>query len=225
MPDVVGLLPGLAQTVVYIAVIIVLAGLVSGIVAVGLMQIFGRAIIQQRVLRRFFRDRPHPHWDPMRFERFPPTESMILDMPEPLLCRLYYRQITGQLLAAANAEAARGFGEETPVLDALALIRKKEGPPAPPEEPSVRLHKASRTIDILQAELGEASANVVSVSLMAVWTLVYLWAGTLAALEEPAKSRPFVLIGVVIIGGLLAACSSAVGLAAFNWLERISAPR
>lgn len=217
MPDVVGLLPGLAQTVVYIAVIIVLAGLVSGIVAVGIMQIFGRAAIQRRVLRRFFQNR--------RWTR--PTAELagILHMPERLLYRLYYRQITGQLLASASAEAARSPGEgHTPVLDALAPPRPEDGI----LENETRLNAASRTIDVLQAELGDASATAVSLSLMAVWMLVYLSAGALASESEPAKSFLLLLwrsIGVPVVAVLLAACSSAVGVAVFNWLERISAPR
>ena len=257
MPDVVGLLPTLAQTVAFIALIIVLAGFVSGIVAVGVLQIFARAAIQRRVLWWFF---DTEEWeDPWRFKRsrwprriYGKWSGMrprawraaeILRMPEPLLSRLYYRQITGQLMAAANAEASGGLGAgPTSVLDALARSRREErhpdtmGPAAEHGEPdSARLHAASRSIYILQAELGEANARAVSLWLAAIWAVAYVSAGIRASLGPSFRypSGGFFLVlsqlgdlaVLLAVAALLAACSSAVGLATFNWLDRISAPR
>jgi len=166
---IVGLAPAIARTTFYVASAIILAGFVSGLVMLGLLQLYARERIQRVVLFHFLRnpEQENGFWrsglvllglsgrEASAKEASAKEAASLLGMPERALCRLYYRQISGQFLAAANAEAARSGqkGEAKPLL--AALTRSSSAHPPTPGE----LEAASRAIDVLQVRLGDAVAK------------------------------------------------------------------
>jgi len=224
--DIEGMIPAIAATTIYVTLTITLAGIASGIVALGFMQIFGRERIHRRVLNRFF----HSKFDEGKGAE---TVADALGIPVLVLVRLYYRQITGQLLAAANSEASRdGFGG---LILGLLVRRHEEVRGSSRFRREDLLHQASRTIDVLQAELGDAVARAVMTRLSIAWFAIYLFAAFAAVMAKAAQTQGFAQAGALaiilwapvalLISLLLALCSAAAGLVTFGWLDRFSAPK
>lgn len=242
--------PLIASTTFYLASSIIIGGGVSGLVVLGLVQVYARERIQRKILFRFFggpwRHYPSPFGAALmrlRFGRYSgPARNAanLLHMPERVLCRLYYRQISGQFLAAVNGEATGNRGS-TPVIDWLS--NKNEGSPDEPAAGSSRskLETAVRQIDILQAYLGDAVIKSVMRAMTVGWSLLYTIVGLAAQSSrfETLRTGGAVESGLwpwlvfwgpsaavaVLIGLALGLCAAACGLVAFSWLDRFTAAK
>lgn len=245
-------LAGIAATTAWatfhVAMAIILGGIVSGLVTLGLLQVYAREKIQRAALFDFF----ETPWKEDGFWRSglmmfglggsggqAIQASKLLGMPESALCRLYYRQVSGQFLAAVNAEAARVEQAETkptPVLDYLG--KHSMAPPTSLEED---LSRAGRTIDALQARLGDAVTKSAMSAMTIVWWLFFLTVGLFASIDryetllrtgrlEPGGLALFgfwsASLTLIMLAALaLAFCAAACGLVALTWLDRATAAR
>lgn len=247
MPEsLLGMTAVVAWTTFHIAVAIILGGFVSGLVSLGFLQVYARERIQRVVLYRFF-ERPAPEagfWRSglMMFgfvERGAnaKTAAYIVGMPERALCRLYYRQISGQFLAELNAEAAQDGkrSQPTPFLDHMRKGLKK-GPTATHE-----IDYAGRQIDVLQAQLGDAVTKSAMSAMTMIWGLFFLAVGIMASadrydvLRSAGELGPGVLawlgfwvpyLAMAVAAALvLGICAAACGLVALNALDRITAAK
>jgi hypothetical protein len=248
--SVAGLVPSVASTTFYLAVSVVLGGIVSGLIALGIVQFYGREWIQRRTLHLFFKEESASFLHESlkvgtHFRRYSAAfAASLVEMPERVLCRLYYRQISGQFLAAVNSEAALPKGAPTPILSYVAATSAKKqesegGKIITSQDSASQLHEAVRRIDVLQAELGDAVNRMVMVGLSVAWTTVYLVAALSAAAEIFRQTHtagavgagawlqfwgPYSLLSLLLAAGL-GLCSAACGLVAFGWLDRSSAPK
>jgi hypothetical protein len=218
-------------TTIDAALCVVVAGLASGFVALGVVQIYARERIQRRVLDSFF-----GLYQPggVKFA------ASFLQMPERVLCRLYYRQIAGQFLAAVNVARTGGLEAKAPT-PVQAFLRRFLAAADSRGRKSGSIEEAVRQIDVLQADLGDAVLRAVMKIMIASWWFIYIALGMLAGfqvLRELAATSGIAersgewagyLGGVTIIaivgGAILALGSAASGLVAFIWLDRITAAK
>jgi hypothetical protein len=225
-------------TTIDAALCVVVAGLMSGFVALGFVQIYARERIQRRVLHSYF-DYVTPDGQYPSAIVGASLAASLLQMPERVLCRLYYRQIAGQFLAAVNAEAAGGAKTETPGPVGAFLLHYRRPAKGKVPQGNGGIEDAVRQIDVLQADLGDAVLRAVMKTMIIAWWVIYANLGMLAGFQILREltgtnqiadgSSGFIgyLAGVFLTallgGAVLALGSAAAGLVAFIWLDRTTA--
>lgn len=256
-----------AWSTIFVAVTIAVSGLVSALVALGLLEFRMRERLQFGVMREFFDQ--HPTLERGGFGASartysvePPMETMpeggemkvkavaqALGVPVSSLCRLYYRQICGQLLAAVNAETAglpeaqssgtRSRRRKTPLLEIfLSLQIKDPARGATGYDRNALLHRSAQQIDALQMQLGETVTRAVMKAIFQTWLIVYLIIGGITAVsvasdaQVPGLTLPgaalatfLSLFVIVLLASALAISAAACGLVAFGWLDRAVAEK
>jgi hypothetical protein len=228
-----------AATTFYVAGTVILSGCVSGIVALGILQIYGREAIQRRVVTSFFSD---------LYELLPLAEG------NPVICRLYYRQVAGHFLSIANNEAFQAAEQQnapseelsmgdsrrarnTPLLHFLECRSRRGGKYAKDGrwDERRRLENAVQQIDELQALLGDAVSRSVMFRMIGVWIIFYLLVVSFAEIPRHIYlpfDKPWYEVVAFVAASVvwpvfsiaasvaLSIASSAVGLVTFSWLDR-----
>jgi hypothetical protein len=237
-------LTALSTAVFSVFLIVILSGLVSGLVALGYIELFARSAIQRRVVRSI----AERGWS-FRFGKMVPPHSpelasnledglpFALGMDPPQFFNLHHRQICGLLIAGlsresmAKREPSSSQHRILPEVLALAPPSLMSGAGFIPGDYERRprasdVDLATSVVDNLQVELSRHLFLAAFWSAFAVWLLLFALAATPAIFTFKSFFRTL-FESAAYVGAILPACllfafaAAVVGALVFGWLDRV----
>jgi hypothetical protein len=203
---------------------VILSGVLSALVTLGVLEVFGRRTLQKNLMVRFLSDGGRSGFGSLETD----TLAKLVGMTPDVLFSLQYRQLCGQIMAAINNEGAAATEMEspssTPLLDYLSGLYNRG--PVSRELPSrAKLEQAVREVDHLQAFLGERISSTVYGIVLTIWFVIYTAVSLVVILNSNQSIWPSVitvLLGL-LLGGILAFATAIVSGILFVWLDRLIA--
>lgn len=213
--DLAGLIAVSTSVTASLAALVLIAGSVSGLVALGLMQTEVRHALQRRAFFMFFRQSQYGG------ARGNGSLLELIDGRGPWLFGLHYRQLAGQLLAMATSDAQRTRPGRGGLVEDILWLKEprtleREHDPDGHVEAEDRLDKAARWIDLLQGELGRAVTGAVLRYTFGVWAAFLL----MIAVASVARSQSIRTLGEV--HSFLQAVGVAISIVSFVFVAAVS---